>query len=238
MSDRFFALSIAGGRGERLRPLTDCRPKPMVELDGKPLLAYQVEWMRSQGITDVIFLTGYKGEKIQDYFGNGVDHGITAHYSPEESPLGRGGAIKQGMSLVPQAAKHVLVANGDVITNQPLDPLMKLHNESRAVGTMMLVPFPSQYGVVEVDATNSVTRFVEKGSLPFWINAGVYLFDRHIESILPDVGDHETTTFQELTANGKLAALRSESFWASIESPKDITDIAGQIRSGKINFNQ
>jgi NDP-sugar pyrophosphorylase family protein len=238
MSDRYFALSIAGGRGERLRPLTDSRPKPMVELDGKPLLAYQVEWMRSQGITDVIFLTGYKGEKIQEYFGNGVDHGITAHYSEEESPLGRGGAIKQGMSLVPQDAKHVLVANGDVITNQPLDLLMKLHDESRAVATMMLVPFPSQYGVVEVDATNSVTRFVEKGSLPFWINAGVYLFDRHIESLLPDVGDHETTTFQELTANGKLAALRSESFWTSIESPKDITDVAGKIRSGQVILNE
>ena len=71
MNDRFFALSIAGGRGERLRPLTDDRPKPMVEINGKPIISYQVDWMRSQGVTDVIFLCGYKGDMIQNYFGNG-----------------------------------------------------------------------------------------------------------------------------------------------------------------------
>jgi len=94
MADRFFALSIAGGRGVRLRPLTDNRPKPMVEVAGKPILSYQVDWMRSQGVTDVVFLCGYKGEMIREYFGDGSGHGIAAHYSFEESPLGRGGAMK------------------------------------------------------------------------------------------------------------------------------------------------
>lgn len=236
MSDRFFALSIAGGRGERLRPLTDNRPKPMVEIDGKPIISYQVDWMRAQGVTDVVFLCGYKGEMIQEYFGDGSDHGITAHYSFEESPLGRGGALKQGLSQVPKDAKNVLVANGDIITNQPLAPIAKLHAKTGSMGTMMLVPYPSQFGVVESNGNDIVTQFIEKGSLPFWINAGVYLFDRQIESLLPDVGDHETTTFQDLAKQGRLAAYHSEMMWTSIESPKDLADLTEQIREGRLTL--
>ena len=234
MTDRFFALSIAGGRGERLRPLTDNRPKPMVEINGKPIIGYQVDWMRAQGVTDVVFLTGYMGGMIQDYFGNGSEYGITAHYSVEDTPLGRGGAIKQGLRQVPEDASRVLVANGDIITNQPLAPITELHESSGAMGTMMLVPYPSQYGVVESNDQNVVTQFIEKGSLPFWINAGVYLFDRKIESLLPDVGDHETSTFQDLAREGRLSAFHSEMAWTSIESPKDLTDITNQINEGRL----
>lgn len=237
MSDHFFALSIAGGRGERLRPLTDNRPKSMVEINGKPIIGYQVDWMRAQGVTDVVFLCGYMGEMIQDYFGDGSKHGIKAHYSFEESPLGRGGAIKQGFALVPKDVKNVLVTNGDVITNQPLAPIAELHAKTGAMGTMMLVPYPSQYGVVESDDQDIVTQFVEKGRLPFWINAGVYLFDRQIESLLPDIGDHETTTFQDLAKQGRLAAYHSEMAWTSIESPKDLSDITDQIREGRLTLS-
>jgi NDP-sugar pyrophosphorylase family protein len=234
MSDRFFALSIAGGRGERLRPLTDKRPKPMVEINGKPIISYQVDWMCAQGVTDVVFLIGYKGKMIQDYFGNGSEHGITAHYSSEETPLGRGGAIKQGLSHVPKDAKTVLVANGDTITNQPLDLMTEVHEQSGATGTIMLVPYPSQYGVVESNNQNVVTQFIEKGNLPFWINAGIYLFDRVIESLLPDTGDHETTMFQDLVKQGKLSAYHSNMAWTSIESPKDLSDITDQINEGRM----
>jgi NDP-sugar pyrophosphorylase family protein len=236
MSDRFFALTIAGGRGERLRPLTDNRPKPMVEINGKPIISYQVDWMRAQGVTDVVFLCGYMGEMIQSYFGDGSKYGITAHYSFEDSPLGRGGALKQGLSMVPANAKNVLVTNGDVITNQPLEPIAELYENSGSMGTMMLVPYPSQYGVVESDDQDIVTQFIEKGNLPFWINAGVYLFDRQIESLLPDIGDHETTTFQNLAKQGKLSAYRSKMIWTSIESPKDLSDITDQIRDGNLTL--
>ena len=109
MSDQFFALAIAGGRGERLRPLTDSVPKPMISLNGRPMISYQVEWMRSQGVTDVVFLCGYLGNVIKDYFGDGRKFGINAHYSFEDKPLGRGGAVRKGMSLVPSDSGTVLV---------------------------------------------------------------------------------------------------------------------------------
>jgi NDP-sugar pyrophosphorylase family protein len=222
MSERLFALAIAGGRGERLKPITDSVPKPMVPLRGRPMISYQVEWMRGQGVTDVVFLCGYLGERIRDYFGDGSGHGVRAHYSFEDEPLGRGGAVRKGMALVPPDAETVLVTNGDNVTDQPLSEMFHLHRAKRALVTMMLAPYPSQYGVVETDERNIVTRFVEKGKLPFWINAGIYLFDRSLETALPQVGDHETSMFQDLSVRGRIAGLRSEARWLTVDSPKDI----------------
>ena len=231
-----YALTIAGGRGERLRPLTDTVPKAMVPVEGRPLLSYQVEWMRAQGVTDVVFLCGHLGERIVDYFGDGSRFGIRAHYSHEETPLGRGGAVRKGLSLVPRDEPYVLVANGDNVTNQPFSALVELHEKRNAVATLMLVPYQSQVGVVSVDERSTVTEFVEKGSLPFWINAGIYVFSRGIEELLPEVGDHETTTFPALAAEGRLAALKSDALWMTVDGPKDLSECAAAIRDGALTF--
>lgn len=230
-----FALTIAGGRGERLKPLTDTLPKPMVPVNGRPLISYQIDWMRANGVTDVVFLCGYLGEKIRDFVGDGKAFGIRAHYCIEQTPLGRGGAVRQGLSLVPEDEKLVLVANGDVVTDQPVSELIELHRRKHATATMTLVPYPSQYGIVEVDKDQLVTSFVEKGKLPLWINAGVYVFDRRIAHLLPEKGDHETTTFPQLASERKLAALQSDCFWTSIESPKDLREVGERLRDGQLS---
>jgi NDP-sugar pyrophosphorylase family protein len=229
LGDNFYALAIAGGRGERLKPLTDSIPKPMVPLNGRPMIAYQVDWMLSHGVTDVIFLCGYLGEKIQEYFGDGRRFGFNAHYSFEEQPLGRGGAVRKGMAMVPKSSRTVLVTNGDNVTDQPLSEMLELHRSRKALATMMLVPYPSQYGVVETDGAGMVTQFVEKGRLPFWINAGVYLFDRSLEKRLPEVGDHETSTFQELAKERRMAALKSKALWMTVDSPKDLREVEARL---------
>ena len=113
-----YALVLAGGRGERLRPLTDTTPKPMVPLLGKPILWHQVEWLKKGGVTDIVFLAGYRWEAIKEFFGDGSAYGFRAHYSVEDSPLGRGGAIRKGMSLVPEEEERVVVTNGDIITGR------------------------------------------------------------------------------------------------------------------------
>ena len=125
-----YALILAGGKGERLRPLTDTLPKPMVPVGGKPILAHQVEWLQAIGVTDVVFLAGYRWEVIRDHFGDGRKFGIQAHYSIEDSPLGRGGAIRKGFPLVPETDRSVMVLNGDVITSESPKALL----ERRAIG--------------------------------------------------------------------------------------------------------
>jgi NDP-sugar pyrophosphorylase family protein len=224
-----YALTLVGGRGERLKPLTDNLPKSMVPVNGRPIIEHQVRWMRSQGVTDVVFLTGYMGERVEKHFGDGSAFGIAAHYSREGSPLGRGGAIRKGMSLVPSSESHVLVTNGDNITDVDVTVLMQRHLSSGALATLMLTPFPSQYGVVEVGDDEMVKGFVEKGILPLWINAGVYIFERRIEDMLPDVGDHETSTFPNLVKQSRLAALRSDAMWLTVDDPKGLREASERL---------
>ena len=229
MTKQSYALIIAGGRGERLRPLTDNLPKPMIPLNGRPMVSYQVEWMKSQGITDVVFLCGYLGETIRDYFGDGENFGVAAHYSFEDTPLGRGGAVRKGMTQIPEDAGTVLVTNGDNVTDQDLAEMRSLHERSNALATIMLTPYMSQYGTVETEEDGTVLQFVEKGRLPLWINAGVYLFDRSLEARLPEIGDHETTTFPELVGERRMSAVRSEATWLTVDSQKDIAACEAEL---------
>ena len=205
-----------------MRPLTDHTCKPMVEVSGIPLLARQVAWLRDNGVSDVLFLTGYRGETVRDYFKDGDAHGIRAHYSQEESPLGRGGCIKRGMSLLPSDVDDFVVVNGDILTDQDLGRLVALRRERDATVSMMLAPYVSEYGVVESDITGRVTAFREKAKLPHWVNAGVYVFHRRIWSELPDIGDHETETFPSLATRGEIVSVQSRALWVSVDNPKDV----------------
>jgi NDP-sugar pyrophosphorylase family protein len=225
-----YALILAGGRGERLRPLTDTIPKPMVPVSGKPILWHQVQWLKRGGVTDVVFLAGYRWEAIEGFFGDGSAHGFSAHYSIEDTPLGRGGAIRKGMSIVPESERCVVVTNGDIITAENLSNVtgrFRSHQEANPAhqATIMVVPFVSPYGLVDLKGQDDVVEgFREKVELPYWTNAGIYAFSREIEERLPGLGDHETSTFPALASEGKLAALRSRLFWRSVDSFKDLRE--------------
>ena len=229
-----YALILAGGRGERLKPLTDSIPKPMVPILGKPILAYQIAFLKEAGAEDIIFLCGYKWEKIREYFGDGAAFGVRCHYSVEQTPLGRGGAIKKGMELVPHDEPFVIALNGDNITSQALGSVIDHHKTHDAVVTDMLVPYPSSYGVVEVDEFDRVTAFREKGELPIWINAGIYVLNLSVRPKLPDIGDHETATFPYLVETGQLYAFKSQAFWKTIDNHKDIQEVE-EILSDKVS---
>lgn len=201
----------------------------MVPVCGKPVLEYQVEWLKAGGVTDVVFLAGYRWEAIKEYFGDGQAFGINAHYSVEDSPMGRGGAIKMGFPKVPETENTVAVLNGDTITDETLDNLLARFQERKSVNkdhlaTIMVVPMVSPYGLVEIDESDTVTGFREKVEMEHWINAGIYVFDRSIAAEFPDLGDHETETFPRLAQAGQLSAMRSRSFWHGIDSFKDLRE--------------
>ena len=227
-----WALTIAGGRGERLQPLTDNICKPMVPVNGIPLLQHQASWLTANGVTDIVFLTGYRAEQVEQHFGDGSNFGFKAHYSPEDTPLGRGGAVKQGMRLVPLDVEDVIVVNGDVLTDQPLAPLIRKKHEHGSMAAITLIPYVSQFGVVLVSDDDEVTSFAEKTELPFWINGGVYVLDRKIEDVLPDIGDHEDTTFPEIVEKGLMRAIRSNANWISVDSHKDLRQAEEMIKGG------
>ena len=233
-----YALILAGGKGERLRPLTDAVPKPMVELDGRPILWHQVRRLRDAGVTEVVFLVGYLGEMVADYFGDGSAFGIRAHYSHERTPLGRGGALKQGLAMLSEtnsgATGPVIATNGDVITDADLAELLADYQRRWAANpahcaSILTVPMTSPYGIVDTDGSGLVSGFREKAALPHAINGGVYVLNPAIRDLLPEVGDHETTTFPALAAAGRMSAVSSGRFWRSVDSLKDLREAAEHV---------
>lgn len=229
-----YALIIAGGAGERLRPLTDKRPKPMIPVGGKPILQRQIEWLRDEGVDKFVLLCGYRADVIQKHFRDGSKFGVSIEYSLEETPLGRGGAMRQGFALVPASEDRVIATNGDILTDQPLAALIRRHERKNATATVMLTQLRSPYGVTRIARDNHILSFDEKPLLPHWINAGVYVLSRKFFAMLPKKGDHEDTTFPRLSAQRKLFGFKSKAYWRAIDSFKDLKEaereLAGQGR--------
>lgn len=223
------AIILAGGRGERLRPFTEDRPKPMVEVLGVPILAYQLAWLQTQGVTDVVMACGYRHEVITDYFGTGEKWGLRIDYAVEAEPLGRGGAIRNAYARLPGAPDLVVGTNGDIITNMALAPVLDRHRESANLATVVLTPYVSTFGLVDTSEDDLVIAFNEKPALPYWINAGIYLLSRAVIDRLPEVGDHERTTFPELAAERRLGAYKSTAFWRSVDTVKDLSEISKEF---------
>ncbi len=215
------AIIIAGGEGQRLRPLTDDRPKGMVSLAGKPILQHQLEWLSSNGVTYAVIACGYLHQVIQDYFGDGHKFGMQINYSVEDSPLGRGGALKQAYSLLDPDTPFTIATNGDNVQTQPLAPLIRQHKRTGATATLMLVQLRSPYGIVQ-QRGQRIVGFTEKPPLPHWLNAGMYVLNREFFPPLPTVGDHEDGLFPQLAAEGKLYGFRSRSYWKAIDTIKDL----------------
>lgn len=224
-----YALIIAGGEGERLRPLTDDRPKPMIPVGEKPILQRQIEWLRGEGVTNLVLLCGYRADVIQEHFGDGSRFDVSIDYSIEDEPLGRGGALRKGFALVPDAEEVVIATNGDILTDQPLTPVIRRHKRKLATATVMLTALRSPYGIARIARDNHIESFDEKPLLPHWINAGVYVLSPEFFAMLPEKGDHETTTFPRLSKQGKLFGFKSKRYWRSIDSFKDLSEAEREL---------
>ena len=225
-----YALIVAGGEGQRLRPYTENRPKGMVEVNGKPLLEYQMGWLRNNGVTNVIILCGYKAEVITDYFRDGAEFGLQIEYGFEEQPMGRGGALKMGFAMLPASEDLVIGANGDNINDQRLGPMIEFHNANNAYATVMLTRLRSPYGIATVQESGQISGFEEKPLLPHWLNAGVYVFSRPVFDLFPDKGDHEDSTFPQLAAQGKLYGYKSDAYWRTVDTVKDLLEASKELQ--------
>ncbi len=170
-----WAVVMAGGRGERLAPLTDVVPKPMLRVAGRPILERIVLHLVGQGLRRIFIAINYLGEQIREHFGDGERFGARIEYLTEDRPLGTGGAL----SLLPESpTAPVLVMNGDLVTQADLGDLLAFHDRHAPVATMAIrkyfhtVPF----GCVELDG-DRVVRLDEKPTLERLVNTGIYVLD-------------------------------------------------------------
>ena len=166
------AVILAGGFGKRLKPLTDEKPKPMIEVNDRPIIEWQLRWLKSNGIDDIVICVGYMKEHIINYVGSGSKLAVKVGYTVEDEPLGTGGALKNAETLLSNEVSFFML-NGDVLTNITTAKLKEsLTNDLAA--TLAVVPLPSPFGIVDIDENSKVLGFKEKPKInQFWINAGV-----------------------------------------------------------------
>lgn len=234
------AIILAGGRGERLRPLTDDRPKPMIEVNGVPLIAYSLGWLSRNGVARIVLSCGYRWEALRAYLGDGARWGLDIRYAVERERLGRGGGIRFAMRYLEPGGDAggdlgrdpVIVANGDNVVDIDLAPMLGRHLEAQAMATVALVPLVSARGIVETDERNRIVRFCEKPELPHWINAGVYIFSQEMADLLPVKGDHEDELFPRLASEGRLYAHKTRELWRTVDTAKDLGEIARELQAG------
>ena len=224
------AVILAGGFGKRLRPFTEEIPKPLVSVADRPILEWQIEWLKRYGFNEFVLLVGYRKEKIIEYIGSGNRLGVKVTYVVEDEPLGTGGAIKNAEHILSKEEKF-LVLNGDILTN--LDPLKlfeTLEKVPQYVGVIASIPLPSPYGVLKIDG-DRVTGFVEKPQIKdYWINAGIYALTPEALKYFPERGDLERVAFPAMARDGVLGAVKyTNIFWKSVDTYKDLEEATKSV---------
>jgi NDP-sugar pyrophosphorylase family protein len=212
------AVILAGGKAERLGNAANGRPKALVEIAGRALAAYQVEQLRSAGVGRVLVSCAAGQEGAFEAALGGIGPEIVA--VPEEEPLGRGGGIRLA-AAVRREEGDLFVLNGDELVDVDLSELLALHRARGAAATITVVPLRSPFGVVDLD-DDLVKGFREAPRLDHWVSCGIYVLGEEALARLPERGDHETTTFPQLAAEGRLRALRHDGIWLTVNTPKDL----------------
>ncbi|MEK2476423.1 MULTISPECIES: nucleotidyltransferase family protein [Streptomyces] len=226
------AVVLAGGQGSRLRPYTDDRPKPMVEIPGTgtPIIGHQLNWLAEEGVTDVVISCGHLAEVLQDWLDQ-AQLPLRVTTVVETEPLGRGGGLKYAAGSLPRPDEPWYATNGDIWTRFPLREMAAFHDERDAAATLALARPRIPWGAVETDAFGHVLDFIEAPPSPYLINAGVYVFAATFAELLPARGDHERTTFPRLARERRLAGypLPQGSYWRAIDTAKDLTEAAEEM---------
>jgi NDP-sugar pyrophosphorylase family protein len=213
------AFFLAGGKAERLGDAAAGRPKSLVDVAGRPLAAYQVGRLAQAGVSRVIFAcaAGQGGLFQQELAGIGPE--IVAAEEPER--LGRGGGIRFA-ARSRQETGDVLALNGDELVAVDFDALLAKHRSSGALATVTVAQPKSQFGMVDVDDDDVVHGFEEAGRVPYWVNCGIYVLSGEALARFPERGDHESSTFPELAAEGSLRAYRHDGVWLTVNTPKEL----------------
>jgi len=213
------AIVLAGGKAERMGDATEGRPKSLVIVGGKPLLAWQIGRLRGAGVTRVIVscAAGQEEDFERELRSGGVE--IVCAGEPER--LGRGGAIRFAASFRREEG-DVLAMNGDELVAVDFVGLLDRHRATGAAATVTVAQPLSQFGQVELRDDDVVTGFHEVAPVPYWVNCGIYALSGEGLGRFPEKGDHETTIFPELAAEGALRAFRHDGLWLTVNTPKEL----------------
>ena len=218
------AIILAGGRGKRLRPITDKIPKPLIPINNMPLIERSIKYLKRYGITEIIISSGYKSNKIELFLKKKKNFGCKIIFSVEKTPLGTGGAIKK-------ALKHIdddsfLVLNGDIVTNIDLRKILKKPN------TIAANELKTKFGTMNIK-NNKILKFNEKKDITnVWMNPGIYHLSKDVERLIPKKSSLEGIVFPKMARKKALDVVKfKNALWFSIDSHKDIEECSKEIKS-------
>ncbi|PIS31644.1 nucleotidyl transferase [Candidatus Saganbacteria bacterium CG08_land_8_20_14_0_20_45_16] len=238
------AVIIAGGKGTRLRPLTNDLPKSIVPVINRPFIIHQIELLATHGIDEIIINLHYLSQEIKKVLGDGRKWGVKIDYSIESSPLGTAGAVKNAEEFFDSGP--LIIFNGDVLTDLNISKLLNFHQQKQAAVTLTLteVDDPTPFGLVLVDEQQKVKSFVEK---PGWnlvtartINAGTYVVDPKIFDLVPKgvPFSFERELFPRLLKEAwPIFGFASSAYWLDIGNPQKYKEAHQAILRGEVAVN-
>jgi dTDP-glucose pyrophosphorylase/predicted transcriptional regulator len=213
---------MAGGYGTRLHPLTKDTPKPLLDVGGRPILETILGRFIKSGFHNFYISTFYKAEKVRKYFGDGSSWGVNINYINEDKPLGTAGSIGLLPSDLPDLP--VLMMNGDVLTKVNFEHLLSFHKDQLGIATMCIREYDIQipFGVVDIEK-NKVKGFLEKPVKKFFINAGIYVFEKEmINSVKVDQYIDMPNLLEQQIKKGKnVSVFPIHEYWKDVGQMKD-----------------
>jgi D-glycero-alpha-D-manno-heptose 1-phosphate guanylyltransferase len=217
------AIILAGGLGTRLRSVVSDLPKCMAPVNGRPFLAYIIEYLQKEGVEKYILSVGYKSETIVEYLNTEYSM-LNVQYSIEENPLDTGGAIK--LACTKASGQNVMVLNGDTMFSADLKMLSSFHVQNAADCSLCLKPMKDfdRYGVVELNADNSIGSFKEKHFYKEGlINGGIYALnaENFMQESLPEVFSFEKDYLEKYLSKRRMFGLVQDEYFIDIGIPED-----------------
>ena len=224
---------MAGGFGNRLRPLTDKCPKPMLKIGDKPILETVICSFIKAGFVNFYISTHYMPELIQAHFGDGAELGVNITYVHEESPLGTGGALGLLPKDLPEGLPLIMM-NGDVLTKVDFQRLLDFHITHDADATMCVREYEYQipYGVINGEG-NKITSMVEKPIQRFFVNAGIYVVSQRVIQSVPENYriDMPTLLEQHMQERDNILMFPIHEYWLDIGRMDDFNRAQADINS-------
>ena len=233
------AIILSAGEGSRMRPLTLTKPKTMLPVAGKPIIQYNIESLRDNGITDILLIVHYKEEIVRNYFGDGSDFGVNISYKTQKDFLGTANAISYGEDFIDDS---IIVLNGDIILDDEIiHEIIKKYNYLSPDTLMLLteVEDPSAFGVVEIENGN-IKNIVEKPKREEapsnLVNAGIYIFNKDIfdkirETEISERGEYGITDSVSLQIedNKTVIGHKTSKDWIDVGRPWELIEVNEEL---------
>jgi dTDP-glucose pyrophosphorylase len=228
------AVIMAGGRGQRLQPLTDTTPKPLLKIGSKPIMEHNLNRLAMYGIDDFWVSVKYLGEQIEEYFGSGKQKNINIEYVWENEPLGTIGAVAQIANF-----KHdyVLVTNSDLLTNIDYEQFFLEFIKQGADLAVLAIPYQVAipYAVLETEK-GEVKSFKEKPTYTYYSNGGIYLMKKEMTHLIPQSKFYNATDLMEdlIKQNKKIISFPFSGYWLDVGKHEDFEKAQVDIHNLKL----